>query len=43
MRWVRCMLAREFSEQSSLLCWDYIIGGVFTTFIADHQEECCFT
>ena len=33
MRWVRCMLAREFNEHVSLLLWDYILGGVFVTFM----------
>ena len=35
MRWVRCMLAREFAEHTSLLCWDYILGGIYSTFIID--------
>lgn len=29
MRWLKCMLAREFNEQSSLQCWDFILGGMF--------------
>ena len=40
MRWVRCMLAREFSEQVSLLLWDYILGGVYMTFISEQRVRC---
>ena len=29
MRWLKCMRAREFNEQSSLQCWDFILGGIF--------------
>lgn len=39
MRWLKCMLAREFNEQSSLQCWDYILGGMYQTVIQWHQKE----
>lgn len=29
MRWLKCMLAREFTEFYSLNCWDFILGGMF--------------
>lgn len=42
MRWLKCMLAREFNEQSSLQCWDFILGGMFTTVMSVHQDHVHF-
>ena len=36
MRWLKCMLAREFNEQSSLQCWDYILGGMYHCVIQNY-------
>lgn len=34
MRWIRCMLAREFDPiDVTLTCWDFILGGAYTCFI----------
>ena len=34
MRWIRCMLAREFEDiDVTLTCWDFILGGAYTGFI----------
>lgn len=30
MRWLRCVLSREFDVKITIDYWDYIIGGVFT-------------
>lgn len=30
MRWLRCLLSREFKIDMSLLFWDFIFGGVET-------------
>jgi hypothetical protein len=29
MRWLRCVLSREFDVKITIDYWDYIIGGVF--------------
>lgn len=36
------MLAREFNEQSSLQCWDYILGGMYQRVISKYQAEIYF-
>jgi hypothetical protein len=28
MRWLRCLLSREFDINSTLLFWDFILGGI---------------
>ena len=34
MRWIRCLLAREFdSIDITLVVWDFILGGAYTCFI----------
>ena len=43
MRWLKCMLAREFNEQSSLQCWDFILGGMFLCIIQNYQDKIYFT
>ena len=30
MRWLRCVLSREFTEEITLNYWDYLLGGVYT-------------
>ena len=30
MRWLRCVLSREFDIQNTLIFWDYIFGGIDT-------------
>jgi len=39
MRWLRCMLSREFDPSITLMLWDYILGGVYIHFTKDYQEE----
>lgn len=29
MRWLRCVLSREFEPDATLQLWDYILGGVY--------------
>ena len=29
MRWLRCVLSREFDIKNTLVLWDYIIGGAY--------------
>lgn len=39
MRWVRCLLAREFDDPNQIfLIWDYILGGVYTQFMRKNQH-----
>ena len=39
MRWVRCLLAREFEEPHQVfLIWDFILGGVYTQFMRKNQH-----
>lgn len=39
MRWIRCMLAREFDPiDVTLTCWDFILGGAYTCFIQKNQS-----
>lgn len=28
MRWLRCVLSREFEIKQTLIFWDYIFGGI---------------
>lgn len=28
MRWLRCLLSREFDIKNTLIFWDYIMGGI---------------
>lgn len=28
MRWLRCILSREFDIKNTLIFWDYIFGGI---------------
>ena len=28
MRWLRCLLSREFKIESTLIFWDYILCGI---------------
>ena len=28
MRWLRCVLSREFKIESTLMYWDFIFGGI---------------
>ena len=28
MRWLRCVLSREFPIEQTLMFWDYILGGI---------------
>lgn len=42
MRWLRCMLSREFSLDLTLLFWDYILGGVFMQHTSSHQSLFAF-
>ena len=39
MRWLKCMLAREFSEFYSLQCWDFILGGMFFAVTNKFQDK----
>jgi hypothetical protein len=38
MRWLRCVLSREFDIDSTLLFWDYIIGGVYVQHTSLFQQ-----
>ena len=38
MRWFRCALSREFTPDVTLECWDFILGGVYTTTISKCQD-----
>lgn len=29
MRWLRCVLSREFEIENVLIYWDYMLGGVY--------------
>ncbi len=35
MRWLRCVLSREFDIKNTLLFWDFIFGGID----AKHRSE----
>lgn len=37
MRWLRCVLSREFCVDSTLHLWDFILGGVYLQHTAKHQ------
>ena len=37
MRWLKCMLSREFSTPVTMQCWDYILGGVYNMTIKKYQ------
>ena len=37
VRWLKCMLAREFTEYYSLQCWDFILGGLYSTVTSLYQ------
>lgn len=39
MRWLRCMLSREFEIDTTLLLWDYVLGGVFLQHTSLHQQD----
>ena len=38
MRWLRCVLSREFCVDSTLHFWDFILGGVYLQHTAKHQS-----
>ena len=38
MRWLRCMLSREFKIENTLMYWDYILGGIETKHKADPKS-----
>ena len=29
MRWLRCAITRELEPDMCIMCWDYILGGIF--------------
>ena len=37
MRWLRCILSREFEIKDTLLFWDYIFGGIETKHRTDRR------
>lgn len=37
MRWLRCLLSREFETKHSLVLWDYIFGGIESSHRADRR------
>ena len=37
MRWLRCVLSREFEIQQTLVLWDYIFGGIETRHRVDRR------
>ena len=39
MRWLRCVLSREFTEEITLNYWDYLLGGVYTQHTIHAQER----
>lgn len=39
IRWLKCMLAREFTEYYSLQCWDFIIGGMYSMVTMHYQDQ----
>ena len=39
MRWLRCILSREFSIEVTLQLWEFILVGVYTQFIKYNQEN----
>jgi TBC1 domain family protein 5 len=39
MRWLRCMLSREFEVEPVLHFWDYMLGGVYLQYTDSHQNS----
>lgn len=39
MRWLRCMLSREFEVEPVLHFWDYMLGGVYLQYTESHQNS----
>ena len=37
MRWLRCVLSREFDIKNTLVFWDYIFGGINKLHRADRR------
>ena len=37
MRWLRCVLSREFEIKQTLVLWDYIFGGIESSHRADRR------
>jgi hypothetical protein len=39
MRWLRCVLSREFEISHTLLFWDYIFGGIESKHRGDRRSR----
>ena len=39
MRWLRCVLSREFSEEMTLQYWDFLLGGVYVQHTVHAQSR----
>jgi hypothetical protein len=39
MRWLRCVLSREFKIEYTLMFWDFILGGIDTKHKLDPKTK----
>ena len=39
MRWLRCVLSREFKIEQTLMFWDFILGGIESKHKNDHKAK----
>lgn len=39
MRWLRCLLSREFKIEQTLMYWDYLLGGIEAKHRADPKAQ----
>ena len=39
MRWLRCVLSREFDIKNTLLFWDFIFGGIDSKHLSERKSR----